>query len=75
MKSSDNNQGVGSRSMERFEETAILLTVAQTCRFQGRSVMQFLREALMANAHQGLPPPTLIPTTLCSTFPDTFATV
>lgn len=51
----------GSRSMERFEETAILLTAAQTCRFQGRSVMQFLREALMAHAHQGLPPPTLIP--------------
>lgn len=36
---------------------------AQTCRFQGRSVMQFLREALMANAHQRLPPPTLIPAT------------
>lgn len=53
----------GSRSMLRFEETAILLSVAQTCRFQGRSVMQFLREALMANAHQGLPPPTLIPAT------------
>lgn len=53
----------GSRSMERFSETAILLTVAQTCRFQGRSVMQFLSRALSQKAHHGLPPPTLIPVT------------
>lgn len=53
----------GSRSMERFAETAILLTAAQTCRFQGRSVMQFLRQTLIANAHPGFPPPTLIPPT------------
>ena len=53
----------GSRSMERFRETATLLSVAQTCRFQGRSVMQFLRETLMANAHKGFPCPSLIPPT------------
>ncbi|OLT63525.1 hypothetical protein BJP37_27405 [Moorena bouillonii PNG] len=32
----------GSRSLERFEQTANLLTVVQTCRFQKRSVMDFL---------------------------------
>jgi transposase len=53
----------GSRSMERFTETATLLSAAQTCRFQGRSVMQFLREALMAKAHSDLPFPSLIPAT------------
>jgi len=50
----------GSRSMERFENTAKLLSVAQTCRFQGRSLMQFFQEALSADAHSGLPHPTLI---------------
>jgi transposase len=54
----------GSRSMERFAETATLLSAAQTCRFQGRSVMQFLREALIAKADSGLPFPSLIPATL-----------
>jgi transposase len=53
----------GSRSLERFAETATLLSAAQTCRFQGRSVMQFLREALMAQAHADLPLPSLIPET------------
>jgi transposase len=53
----------GSRSMERFAETATLLSAAQTCRFQGRSVMQFLREALIAQAHSDLPFPSLIPAT------------
>jgi len=37
---------VGSRSMDRFAETADLLSVVQTCRRQGRSVLTF-REALM----------------------------
>ncbi len=32
----------GSRSMERFQHTANLLTVLQTCRRQGRSVINFL---------------------------------
>ncbi len=31
----------GSRSMDRFQDTANLLTVIQTCRRQGRSVMDF----------------------------------
>jgi transposase len=53
----------GSRSMERFAETATLLSAAQTCRFQGRSVMQFLREALIAKAHEESPFPSLIPPT------------
>ena len=47
----------GSRSMERFAQTATLLSVAQTCRFQGRSVSRFFREALMATAGEGLPYP------------------
>ena len=38
----------GSRSMERFQETANLLSVIQTCRFQGRSVVDFFSNALMA---------------------------
>lgn len=51
----------GSRSMARFEKTAKLLSVVQTCRFQGRSFMEFLKEALSARAHPELPYPTLIP--------------
>ena len=38
----------GSRSMERFQDTAHLLSVIQTCRFQGRSVMDFFTSALMS---------------------------
>ena len=38
----------GSSSMERFQDTAHLLSVIQTCRFQGRSVMDFFTQALMA---------------------------
>jgi transposase len=40
----------GSRSMKRFEETANLLSVIQTCRFQARSVMAFFREAISAHS-------------------------
>ncbi|WP_445299831.1 IS66 family transposase [Microcoleus sp. AT13-A5] len=40
----------GSRSMKGFEETADLLSVIQTCRFQARSVMTFFREALYAHS-------------------------
>jgi transposase len=36
----------GSRSLSRFEETANLLSVVQTCRFQERSVLEFLGCAL-----------------------------
>jgi transposase len=38
----------GSRSLARFQETANLLSVIQTCRFQSRSVMDFFAQALMA---------------------------
>jgi transposase len=50
----------GSRSMKRFEETANLLSVIQTCRFQARSVMAFFREALEAHSCD-FPMPELIP--------------
>ena len=39
----------GSRSMARFEDTANNLSVIQTCRFQGRSVMNFFASALKAS--------------------------
>jgi transposase len=38
----------GSRSMERFEQTAKLLSVVQTCRRQGHSVIAFFGQALKA---------------------------
>jgi transposase len=38
----------GSRSMARFEQTANLLSVVQTCRRQGRSVIAFFGQALKA---------------------------
>ncbi|MEQ9487170.1 MAG: IS66 family transposase [Coleofasciculus sp. F4-SAH-05] len=38
----------GSRSMERFQQTADLLSVVQTCRRQGRSVIEFFQAALVA---------------------------
>ena len=50
----------GSRSMARFEQTADLLSVIQTCRFQARSAMAFFREALTAHSCD-LPMPSLIP--------------
>ncbi|MEM8677522.1 MAG: IS66 family transposase, partial [Cyanobacteria bacterium P01_G01_bin.67] len=40
----------GSRSMMRFQDTANLLSVIQTCRFRHRSVMNFFTQALMASA-------------------------
>jgi transposase len=40
----------GSRSMERFQHTANLLTVVQTCRRQGRSVIDFFEQSLKAIA-------------------------
>lgn len=50
----------GSRSMARFKQTADLLGVIQTCRFQTRSTMAFFREAV--NAHScDLALPSLIP--------------
>jgi transposase len=51
----------GSRSMERFRDTADLLGVIQTCRLQGRSAVAFFRDALCATVFSHLPPPSLIP--------------
>ncbi|MEG3864052.1 IS66 family transposase [Microcoleus sp. herbarium12] len=50
----------GSRSMKGFEETADLLSVIQTCRFQARSVMAFFREAISAHSCD-LAMPELVP--------------
>ena len=40
-----------SRSMQRFKDTANLLTVVQTCRRQGRSVIDFFAQALLADTN------------------------
>jgi len=54
----------GSRSMTGFAQTAILLTVIQTCRAQGQSALEFFRQALIAaNPLNDLPMPSLIPAT------------
>ena len=52
----------GSRSMERFQDTANNLSVIQTCRFQERSVVDFFANALQAHAGIGARP-SLIPDT------------
>lgn len=51
----------GSRSMERFQNTANLLTVIQTCRRQGRSVIEFFDQAIKAMVNPNVQPPDLIP--------------
>lgn len=51
----------GSRSMERFQHTANLLTVVQTCRRQGRSVIDFFVQALIAASNNHLSRPSLLP--------------
>lgn len=50
----------GSRSMSRFEQTADLLSVIQTCRFQGIRAIDFFRDALSAHSCD-LFMPSLIP--------------
>jgi len=40
----------GSRSIKRLEETANLLSVIQTYRFQARSVMAFFRKAISVHS-------------------------
>ena len=50
----------GSRSMERFQHTANLLTVVQTCRRQGRSVINFFVQALKAHSGSSFPGPSLM---------------
>ena len=51
----------GSRSMLRFEQTADLLSVIQTCRRQGRSALFFFQQALMAQHDKVTDVPSLIP--------------
>lgn len=52
----------GSRSMEGFAQTAMLLTVIQTCRAQGRSAFEFFKLALMTtDSSNHLDMPSLIP--------------
>jgi transposase len=50
----------GSRSMSRFKQTADVLSVIQTCRFQGIGAMGFFRDALAAHSCD-LFMPSLIP--------------
>jgi transposase len=51
----------GSRSMERFKNTANLLTVIQTCRRQGHSVIEFFMQAITAMVNPSVQDPSLIP--------------
>jgi transposase len=51
----------GSRSLTRFEDTASLLTVVQTCRSQERSVIDFFASALRAHVGHENAYPSLIP--------------
>jgi transposase len=51
----------GSRSMDRFKHTANLLTVVQTCRRQGRSVIDFFAQALLAHSDDSQSRPSLLP--------------
>ncbi|WP_374111895.1 hypothetical protein [Phormidium yuhuli] len=54
--------GGGSRSMAGFAQTARWLSVIQTCRAQGRSVITFLKQALMAAAApEKVSMPSLVP--------------
>jgi transposase len=50
----------GSRSMARFRQTTHLLSVIQSCRLQGRSVITFFQQALQSPL-TGEPCPSLIP--------------
>jgi len=50
-----------SRSMERFKQTANLLTVLQTCRSQGRSVIEFFQQAIKEIVNPAVQAPSLIP--------------
>jgi transposase len=51
----------GYRSMERFQHTANLLTVVQTCRRQGKSVIDFFAQVLIADSNNCLSRPSLLP--------------
>lgn len=52
----------GSRSLEGLRDTADLLSVVQSCRRQGRSVMEFFYQALQARCHSDCEQPSLFPT-------------
>lgn len=54
----------GSRSMLRFEQTADLLSVIQTCRRQARSAVELFKQALSALHHDCIETPSLIPVPL-----------
>jgi len=47
--------------MERFQDTANLLTVVQACRRQARSVIHFFEQALQSQLHPSQLAPSLIP--------------
>jgi transposase len=51
----------GSRSMERFQDTANLLTVVQSCRRLQRSVIDFFAQALLAEVDASQSRPSLLP--------------
>ena len=51
----------GSRSIDRFAQTADLLSVVQTCRRQGRSAIEFFKQALMALSGTEKPLLSLLP--------------
>jgi len=51
----------GGRSMERFQDTANLLTVIQTCRRQKCSVIEFFDQAIKAMVNSAVQTPSLIP--------------
>lgn len=53
----------GSRSMDGFSQTAHLLSVLQTCRAQGRSVIEFFKQAIHAIVSPTVAKPSLIPQT------------
>lgn len=51
----------GSRSMQRFQNTANLLTIVQTCRRQERSVIEFFEQAIKAIVNPKVQAPSLVP--------------
>ena len=48
-------------SMERFQHTANLLTVIQTCRPQALSIIEFFDQPIKAMVNSALQTPSLIP--------------
>ena len=59
----------GSRSMTGFAHTASLLTVIQSCRAQGRSILEFFRQTLASGGDDNIF--SLIPTSDCFVNPST----